>query len=322
MWHRRVCSSMRMRSGGCARPSAPEPARLAPARPSASRAGSGSGRCGTSDSQVPGGPREASRRRRRQEQHRPPDSLRCEGTPHERNGAKADQDDTSANARACKEAQVAVLPWRDYALPAGSRGRCPPPVQAFASSVVIECVHRGDSRWLWCPATPATYQGDITLIGCRQEGRRPGALASGFDRLCSVRLIGAGQLGLGHCQPLRYVQDRCRLPRNGEIPAGRGPCLSGASRPSKRSAPYREATVRRLALAGAGAGSSSPQRSALRLIRRMSGVSSEGPSEASPGSILPTGLRASYGTASSRCCRTTGHRSMKLPSSSGTAARR
>jgi Bacterial regulatory helix-turn-helix protein, lysR family len=139
---------------------------------SASSAGTGSGRCGTSDSQVPGCPREASRRCR-QEQHRPPDSLRCEGTPHERNGAKADQDDTSGNAHACDRTEVAVLPWRDYALHAGSRGRCPPSAQAFGSSVVIGGVHRGDSRRLWCPATPVTYQSDITLIGDRQEGQAP-----------------------------------------------------------------------------------------------------------------------------------------------------
>ena len=105
-------------------------------------------------------------------------------------------------------------------------------------------------------------------------------------------------------------------------PGARFPCLSGASQPSNCSAPYRNATVRRLALAGASTGSSSPQRSALRLIRRMSGVSSEGPSGASLGSILPTGVRASYGTASSRCCRTTGHRSMRLPGLSGIAVRR
>ena len=112
-------------------------------------AGSGPGRCGTSDSQVPGCPREASRRCR-QEQHRPPDSLRCKGTPHERNGAKADQDDTSGNAHACERTEVAVLPWRDYALHAGSRGRCPPPAQTFRSGVVIRFVHRDASCQLWC----------------------------------------------------------------------------------------------------------------------------------------------------------------------------
>ena len=160
-------------------------------RINASRAGSGSGRCGTSDSQVPGCPREASRRCR-QEQHRPPDSLRCRGTPHERNGAKAGQDDTSGNAHACDRTEVAVLPWRDYALHAGSRGRCPPPAQTFRSGVVNRFVHRDASRRLWCPATPITYQNDITFGGLSPQRRAPGALASGFDRLCSVRLVGAG----------------------------------------------------------------------------------------------------------------------------------
>jgi hypothetical protein len=46
---------------------------------------------------------------------------------------------------------------------------------------------------------------------------------------------------------------------------------------------------------------------------RMLGVNSEGPSGASPGSILPTGLRASYGTASSRCCRITGFARLHVP---------
>jgi len=144
----------------------------------ASRAGSGSGRCGTSDSQVPGCPREASRRCR-QEQHRPPDSLRSEGTPHERNGAKADQDDTSGNAHACDRTGVAVLPWRDYALHAGSRGRCPPPAQTFRSGVVVGCVHRDASCGLRCPATPVTYQSDITLIGDLSRAAVVGGRAGG-----------------------------------------------------------------------------------------------------------------------------------------------
>src|SRR4029077_2717300 len=84
-------------------------------------AGSGSGRCGTSDSQVPGGSREASPRRD-QEQHRPPDRLRREGAPHEGNGAKAGQDDTSGDAHARERTGVAVLPWRDHASHARSRG--------------------------------------------------------------------------------------------------------------------------------------------------------------------------------------------------------
>jgi hypothetical protein len=112
-------------------------------------AGSGSSRCGTSDSQVPGGRREV-HRRCRQEHHRPPDSHRGEGTPHERNGAKTGQNDTSGNAHASEPTEVAVHEWPDYALQARSRGRCPPPAQASRSGVVIGCVHRDTSRQLWC----------------------------------------------------------------------------------------------------------------------------------------------------------------------------
>ena len=63
------------------------------------------------------------------------------------------------------EHDAAVLPWRDYASHAGSRGRCPPPARAFRSGVVIGCVHRDASCDLRCPATPITYQSDINLIG-------------------------------------------------------------------------------------------------------------------------------------------------------------
>jgi hypothetical protein len=112
-------------------------------------AGSGSGRCGTSDGQVPGGRREVQRCSR--QKHQPEsDSQRCKGTPHERNGAKADQDDTGGNAHASECAEVAVLEWPDYALQARSRGGCPPPAQTSRSGVVILCVHRDASRQLWC----------------------------------------------------------------------------------------------------------------------------------------------------------------------------
>ena len=131
-------------------------------------AGPGSGRCGTSDSQVPGGPREV-RRRRRQEHHRPPDSLRCKGTPHERNGAKADQDDTSGNAHASERAEVAVLEWPDYALHARSRGRCPPPAQTSRSGVVIGSGDIGMPPVSCGVGHPITYQYDITLIDESQE---------------------------------------------------------------------------------------------------------------------------------------------------------
>jgi hypothetical protein len=84
------------------------------------------GRCGTSDSQQPGGAREVPRRRH-QEQGREPDSLRRKGAPNERNETKADQDDTGGNVHAREGMEVAVLPWRDQTPHSGSRGRPPAP---------------------------------------------------------------------------------------------------------------------------------------------------------------------------------------------------
>lgn len=46
-----------------------------------------------------------------------------------------------ADANACRQAQVAVLPGRDHASQAGSRRRCPPPPQAFCGGAVTGCVH-------------------------------------------------------------------------------------------------------------------------------------------------------------------------------------
>ena len=153
---RQRCGQMRRSPEGCHSHQAGTP-RIVRARPDRRAAnlhrlptaGSGSGRCGTSDSQVPGGRREV-HRRPRQEHHREPDSHRGEGTPHERNDAKAGQDDTSGKAHACEPAEVAVHEWPDYALHARSRGRCPPRAQASGSGVVIGCVHRDTSRQLWC----------------------------------------------------------------------------------------------------------------------------------------------------------------------------
>ena len=60
--------------------------------------------------------------------------------------------DTTGNVHACPATEVAVLPWRDYALHAGSRGRPPaPPGRGRAGSgVVIRFVHRDASRPLRC----------------------------------------------------------------------------------------------------------------------------------------------------------------------------
>jgi hypothetical protein len=73
-----------------------------------------------------------------------------------------------------------MYPWRDYASPAGSRGRCPPPAQAFRSGVLVGYVHRDASRDPRCPATPAIYQSDIILIDGRSRAAaarsRPGGV--------------------------------------------------------------------------------------------------------------------------------------------------
>jgi len=102
------------------------------------------GRCGAVDGQFPAGERQVGRRRR-QEGRRPPVRLPVVPAEGERNDAKADQDGTAADAHACPKAQATVLPGRDHAPHAGSRGRCPPPPQTFRSGVVIGCVHRDAS---------------------------------------------------------------------------------------------------------------------------------------------------------------------------------
>lgn len=110
-------------------------------------AGSGPGSCGTSDSQLPGGERVV-RRCYCQERRCPRGSLRCKRTPDERNGAEANQHGARDDAHVCEATEVAVFPWRDYELQAGSRGRAPAPSGRGRAGrgVVILCVHRGASR--------------------------------------------------------------------------------------------------------------------------------------------------------------------------------
>src|SRR5271166_2561647 len=101
------------------------------------RAGPGSGSCGASDSDLPVANRE----------------IRCpnnqeEGCPsvsavREYECANAGRDDATGNTHDPKDAEVAVLPWDDQTLQAGSQGRCPPSAKTFPSVVVVGCVHRG-----------------------------------------------------------------------------------------------------------------------------------------------------------------------------------
>ena len=92
-----------------------------------------SGSCGVDDSQVPVADREL-QRRQHQEERRPDDRLRREGTSHDRNDAKADQDDTKDNLRAPRHGGDGTQN-ADYASHAGAR----------RSGVVILCIHRNSS---------------------------------------------------------------------------------------------------------------------------------------------------------------------------------
>src|SRR5271165_6771062 len=104
------------------------------------RAGSGSGSCGASDSDLPVATREI-RCPNNQEEGCP-----SVGAVREYECANAGRDDATGNTRDPKGAEVAVLPRDDQALQAGSRGRRPPLAQTFRCGVVVGCVHR------WRPA--------------------------------------------------------------------------------------------------------------------------------------------------------------------------
>ena len=136
-----------------------------------SRAGSGSGRPGASDREVPDATPEI-QRPKNQEQGCP-----SVGAVREEQDAAEGQDAATGKTRGPRRAEVAVLPWIDPASRAGSRRRCPPPAQAFRSDVAIGSVHRNVSCDMRCPATQAIYQSDIILIdGCQ------GRSSQGADR--------------------------------------------------------------------------------------------------------------------------------------------
>jgi hypothetical protein len=105
--------------------------------PMSLQTGSGSGRCGASDSGVPVAAREI--------QHPNNQEKGCPsvGGIRKANDARGGRDKATGNTRDPKGAEVAVLPWIDQALHAGSRGRCPPPAKTFRSYVVVGCLHRG-----------------------------------------------------------------------------------------------------------------------------------------------------------------------------------
>ena len=102
-----------------------------------SRAGSGSGRCGASDSDLPAANREIQRPNNQEE------GCPSVGSVEEAHDARGAREEATGNTREAKGAEVTVLPWIDQALHACSRGRCPPPAKTLPSGVVVGCVHRG-----------------------------------------------------------------------------------------------------------------------------------------------------------------------------------
>jgi hypothetical protein len=106
------------------------------------RAGSGSGRLGASDSDVPVATRDI-QRPKNQEQGCP-----SVGAVREEHDAADGQDTATGNTRDPRGEEVAVLPWHDQAPHAGARGR---PAPTFRSGVVIGCVHRDASCDLAAP---------------------------------------------------------------------------------------------------------------------------------------------------------------------------
>ena len=72
--------------------------------------------------------------------------------------ARRGLDTATGNMTGPEASEVAVRHWVDQAPHAGARGK---PVRG---GVVVLRVHRDVSCGLPCPATPVTYQNDITLI--------------------------------------------------------------------------------------------------------------------------------------------------------------
>ena len=96
-----------------------------------------SGRCGATDREVPVATREIQRPKNQEE------GCPSVGGVREANDARGSREGATGNTRDPKDAEVAVFPWVDQALHAGSRGRYPPPAKTFPSGVVVGCVHRG-----------------------------------------------------------------------------------------------------------------------------------------------------------------------------------
>ena len=106
--------------------------------------GSGSDRCGASDGEVPVATREIQRPDNQEE------GCPSVGAVHEADEARAGRDTATRATRNPEAADVAVLPWIDQALQAGSRRTRPPPAQTFRSGVFVGCVHRDTSCGLRC----------------------------------------------------------------------------------------------------------------------------------------------------------------------------
>src|SRR5215470_408526 len=88
---------------------------LLPALPCACSAGSGSGRSGASDSEIPVATREIQRPNNQEEGCPSVDAVR------EADDARDGRDTATGNTRDPKGAEAAVLPWVDQALQARSR---------------------------------------------------------------------------------------------------------------------------------------------------------------------------------------------------------
>lgn len=99
-------------------------------------AGSGTRRCGASDADVPTAIREV---------HHSNNQEKCcpsVGAVREAEGACCGRYKATGYMRDRKGTQVAVLPWIDQALHAGSRWRRPPAAKASRSGVLVGCAHR------------------------------------------------------------------------------------------------------------------------------------------------------------------------------------